>query len=127
MRWLLGISVAVPAEPVDNSSMPLKVLIAPDKFKGTLTAQQAAAAIAHGWRSARPLDELELLPMSDGGDGFGEILSGLLGAQAQTAPTVDAAQRPIQATWWWHAPSKTAVIESARIIGLALLPPQKFH
>jgi hypothetical protein len=41
-------------------------------------------AIARGWRKARPKDELDLLPMSDGGDGFGEVLSGLLGAsQAQ--------------------------------------------
>ena len=54
--------------------MPLKILIAPDKFKGTLTAPQAAEAIARGWRSARPQDKLELLPMSDGGDGFGDIV-----------------------------------------------------
>ena len=107
--------------------MPLRVLIVPDKFKGTLTAQQAAAAIARGWRSARPEDALELLPMSDGGDGFGEIISGLLRAEAQTAKTVDAAHRPVEATWWWHADSKTAVIESARIIGLAMLPRGKYH
>ena len=55
--------------------MSLRVLIAPDKFKGTLTAQAAAAAIAAGWRKARPADKLTLLPVSDGGDGFGEILS----------------------------------------------------
>ena len=42
--------------------MALKVLIIPDKFKGTLTAQEAAKAIAAGWRASRPEDELELLP-----------------------------------------------------------------
>ena len=107
--------------------MPLKVLVAPDKFKGTLTAAQAAEAIAQGWKQARPQDELVLLPISDGGDGFGEIVSRLLQARPQTTKTVDAAHRPCTATWWWHEASKTAVIESARIIGLAQLPPAKYH
>src|SRR2546425_302460 len=49
----------------------MNVLIVPDKFKGTLTASEAARAIARGWRAARPGDSLELLPMSDGGGGFG--------------------------------------------------------
>ena len=107
--------------------MPLKILIAPDKFKGTLTAQQAAEAIARGWRSVRPDDALELLPMSDGGDGFGEIISNLLGATPQSTPTVNAAGESIQGPWWWHEPSHTAIVESARIIGLAMLPRDRFH
>ena len=56
----------------------MNVLVAPEKFKGTLTAGAAASAIAAGWRQARPDDVLSLLPMSDGGDGFGKVLSGLL-------------------------------------------------
>lgn len=107
--------------------MPLRVLIVPDKFKGTLTAAAAADAIACGWRAARPGDVLDLLPMSDGGDGFGEILGQLLGAQAQTVETVDAAHRPLTASWWWHEASATAIIESAGIIGLAKLPKGKYH
>ena len=79
--------------------MPLKVLVAPDKFKGTLTAAQAAEAIAQGWKQARPQDELVLLPISDGGDGFGEIVSRLLQARPQTTKTVDAAHRSCTATW----------------------------
>src|ERR1700756_1294305 len=107
--------------------MALKVLIVPDKFKGTLTARAAAMAIARGWRKARPADALELLPMSDGGDGFGEVLSGLLHAKKIAVKTVDAAHRPIRAHWWWEAKSKTAIVESANVIGLALLPSKKFH
>jgi glycerate kinase len=107
--------------------MPLDVLIVPDKFKGTLTAQQAAEAIARGWRSARSADTLELLPMSDGGDGFGEVISQLIGAEARTVKTVDAAHRPLEAQWWWHPASHTAVVESAAVIGLAQLPPGKYH
>ncbi|MDB6122226.1 MAG: Glycerate kinase [Pedosphaera sp.] len=107
--------------------MPLTVLIVPDKFKGSLTAQEAAEAIARGWRKSRRADTLELLPMSDGGDGFGEIISGMLDTEVQTVETVDAAHRPCSAQWWWDAKSKTAIIEAARINGLAKLPPGKFH
>jgi glycerate kinase len=107
--------------------MPLRVLIMPDKFKGTLTARDAAMAIRRGWRQARPQDRLECLPMSDGGDGFGETLGRLLGAKPQVARTVDAARRPCRARWWWQARSRTALVESARVIGLAMLPPGRFH
>lgn len=106
---------------------PVRVLIVPDKFKGTLTATEAAGAIARGWASARPQDELELLPMSDGGDGFGELLGRALGARKITTATVDAAHRHCRAAWWWDAKSKTAIIDTARIIGLAMLPAGKFH
>src|SRR4051812_16193097 len=102
--------------------MPLKVLIVPDKFKGTLTAQAAVKAIARGWRKARPQDSLRLVPMTDGGDGFGEVLSALLKAKVQLIKTVDAAHRPCRANWWWEPRTKTAVIESATVIGLARLP-----
>jgi glycerate kinase len=107
--------------------MSLKLLVVPDKFKGTLGAVEAAEAMARGWRSARTQDALEIIPMSDGGDGFGEVLSGLLSASPQTVKSEDAAHRAVEATWWWHAPSQTAVIESAGVIGLAMLPPGKFH
>jgi glycerate kinase len=107
--------------------MPLNVLIVPDKFKGTLTAEDAAMAIARGWRVARPGDTLELLPMSDGGDGFGAVMSGLLEARAQSITTKDAAGRRCRATWWWAAKSRTAIIESANVVGLAQLPPKQFH
>jgi glycerate 2-kinase len=107
--------------------MPLRALIIPDKFKGTLTAQAAAAAIARGWRKARPEDALDLLPMSDGGDGFGEVTSALLKARIQYVKTVDAAHRPCVARWWWEPRRRIAIIESAAVIGLAMLPPKMFH
>lgn len=103
------------------------VLIVPDKFKGTLSAHAAAGAIANGWWKVRPHDEIECVPMSDGGDGFGEIMAGLYGAEEQVLQTVDAANRPREAKWWWHADSTTAIIESAQIIGLALLPTGRYH
>jgi glycerate kinase len=107
--------------------MPLRILIIPDKFKGTLAAGAAARAIANGWRKARRHDSLELLPMTDGGDGFGEVISSLLRAQVHRLETVDAAHRPCSARWWWEPQTKTAIIESAAIVGLAMLPPGQFH
>jgi len=105
----------------------VNVLIIPDKFKGTLSAGAAAEAIARGWRKSRPHDSLVLLPMSDGGDGFGEVLGRLLGAKIQNIKTIDAAHRTCDANWWWKPKTKTAVIESANVIGLAKLAPGKFH
>ena len=106
-----------------EAGMALNVLIIPDKFKGTLTAAAAAAAIASGWASVRPHDRLVRLPMSDGGDGFGEILSQLLQAEPRIVTTVDAAHRPRELFWWWQAATRTAIMESAQVIGLARLPP----
>jgi glycerate kinase len=107
--------------------MPLEVLIVPDKFKGTLTAKAAADAMARGWRRGRPKDAIEVLPMSDGGDGFGEVISNSLGAVPRSLRTCDAAHRGCTARWWWEPKSKTAIIETARIIGLAMLPHERYH
>ena len=107
--------------------MPLSVLIAPDKFKGTLTAIQAAKAITRGWKAERPEDRITQLAISDGGDGFGLLLGKLLVAQTRQATTVDAARRPVRSHWWFEPKSHTAVIESANVIGLAMLPHGKFH
>jgi glycerate kinase len=104
-----------------------RVLVVPDKFKGTLTARQAAMAIARGWLQARPDDVLETLPMADGGDGFGEVLGQLLNAQPRTCATVDAAGRSRVAAWWFEPETRTAVIETAEVNGLALFPRGQFH
>ncbi|WP_067438234.1 glycerate kinase family protein [Nocardioides jensenii] len=59
----------------------MRVLIAPDKFAGTLTAVEAAEAIAEGWRRHAPGDELDLCPMADGGPGFVDVLHASLGGE----------------------------------------------
>ncbi|MBM3845893.1 MAG: glycerate kinase [Verrucomicrobia bacterium] len=105
----------------------MRILIAPDKFKGSLSADAVAAAIEEGWRRTRPLDCIERVPISDGGDGFGFLLAGLLGAEERVTKVIDAAGRPIQASWWFHEQSRTAVIEAAQANGLAQLPSGVFH
>ena len=107
--------------------MSLRILIVPDKFKGTLSAPQAAEAIAQGWAGVRPQDRLETLPMSDGGEGFGEILGSHLRARRQTCRTTDAAGRPRTAEWGWQPATGEAVAEAAQVNGLALLPPGLYH
>lgn len=107
--------------------MSRHILIVPDKFKGTLTAAQAADAIAAGWSSVHPADHLVRIPMSDGGDGFGSVLAQALAASSLESVTVDSAGRPRRAQWW-HSPSRSVtVVETAQIIGLALLPNRQFH
>ena len=59
--------------------MSRRILIIPDKFKGSLAATEAAEAIASGWAAAWPEDSIDRIPMSDGGDGFGEVMAGSLG------------------------------------------------
>jgi glycerate kinase len=107
--------------------MSMNVLIAPDKFKGTLSARAAADAMARGWRQARLADRVTLFPISDGGDGFGELVGASLGATTQTIATVDAAHQPCTANWWWEPNSRTAIVEAAQANGLARLPAGKHH
>ena len=107
--------------------MALRVLVVPDKFKGTLTASQAARAIATGWIATRPNDVIEMLPMADGGDGFGEIVGHLLNAQRQECLTMDSAGQTISATWWFAPTTRTAIIETAQANGLARLPSNHYH
>lgn len=107
--------------------MVLNILIVPDKFKGTLTAREAADAIATGWRKVRASDRITRLPMSDGGDGFGQVMGSLLKATKRRVQSVDAARERCAGIWYWEPKSKTAIIESAAVIGLAQLPKGKFH
>src|ERR1700733_11197570 len=107
-----------------NPGGNFRVLIMPDKFKGPLTSQEAASAMATGWARGRPGDELKTVPMTDGGDGFGEVFGRLLQARPRKVATIDAAGGPCSSTWWYSRETRTAIIESANVIGLAMLPPR---
>ncbi len=98
----------------------MRVLVAPDKFAGTLTAVEAAAAIATGWRATRPADELDLVPMSDGGPGFVEALAGPLGGQRTEVGVTGPLGRPVRAQIL--RVGSRAYLESAAACGLDLLP-----
>lgn len=101
----------------------MRVLVAPDKFRGTLTAPEAARAIATGWRRARPGDELLELPMADGGEGTLETLVDALGGALRTAKVAGPLGDPIDAAYGMaEGPSgPVGIVEMARASGLALL------
>ena len=103
----------------------LRVLIAPDCYGDSLTAVQAAQAIADGWRRPRPADDLTLAPQSDGGPGFVDVLAGRLG-QRRTLAVSGPLAAEVTADWVFDdAEPRTAYIECAQACGLALLggPP----
>jgi glycerate kinase len=100
-------------------SRPQPVLVAPDAFKGTMSAAEVAAAIAAGLR--RGGAEAEECPVADGGEGTIEILAGALGGELRSAPVHDPLGRPVEAPWLWLAESRTALLEMAQASGLALI------
>jgi glycerate 2-kinase len=99
----------------------MKIVVAPDSFAGTLSAVDAAAAIARGWRSARPDDELVLAPMSDGGEGLIDAVAAAVAeATRHEAEVLDARGRAVTAVWL-ALPDGRALIESAQACGLVRL------
>jgi glycerate kinase len=116
-------SLAQMSESVQR--MPtLRMLIAPDSYGDSLTAVEAAAAIAAGWNRVRPGDHLVVAPQSDGGPGFVDVLARRLGERRHLlvrGPLTD----DVQAEWLLDPASATAYLECAQACGLALLggPP----
>ncbi len=100
----------------------LRVLIAPDKFKGTLTSEAAAKAIERGIRRAWPRAKTTRFALTDGGEGFVELMVRQTGGRLFTARTVDAALRPCRAKWGVLGNNHTAVIGLTEASGLAQLP-----
>ena len=96
----------------------MRILVAPDKFAGTLTAVQAAEAIATGWRRRAPGDELDLAPMADGGPGFVDVLHTALGGQLLAVTVRGPHGTPTPATVLLA--DGTAYVEAAQACGLHL-------
>ena len=96
----------------------MRILVAPDKFAGTLTAVEAAEAIATGWRRRAPHDELDLAPMADGGPGFVDVLHAALGGSLLAVTVRGPFGEPVPATVLLV--DDTAYVESAQACGLHL-------
>jgi glycerate kinase len=100
----------------------MRVLVAPDKFAGTLSAVEAAEAIATGWRRHAPDDELDLVPMSDGGPGFVDVLHNALGGSVEPVVVRGPFGDPVPAEVLLV--DGTAYLESAQACGLHLTGAQ---
>ncbi|HSO29753.1 MAG TPA: glycerate kinase [Candidatus Sulfomarinibacteraceae bacterium] len=100
-----------------------RVLIAPDSFKGSLTSVQVAEALAAGWRSVRPGDEIALAPLADGGEGTLAAVEAAGGWERRTARARDPLGRWIEAPWLVSDDGAAAVVELAAASGLSRLDP----
>ena len=97
-----------------------KVVIAPNAFKGTLTAGQAAHAIARGVREVFPDAEVDEVPVADGGDGTVEALVSANHGEYLTAEVEGPLGDPVTATYGWFG--RTMVVKLAAASGLVLIP-----
>src|SRR4051794_20718200 len=96
----------------------MRVLVAPDKFAGTLTAVEAARAIAEGWARRAPADQLDLAPMADGGPGFVDVLHEALGGELSAVTVGGPHREPVPGAVLRRG--DTAWVESAQACGLDL-------
>lgn len=103
----------------------MKIVVAPDKFKGSLTSFEACNSIASGIKLADPNADVHCFPMADGGDGFAAVLKYYLQTQTIYCTAVDPLNRSINASYQWDEPNKTAIIELAVASGLVLLKDEE--
>lgn len=107
--------------------MSRRFLIAPDKFKGSLSASEAAMAMAAGLRQIDPHADIDLCPIADGGEGFVETLATALGGEWIHCQAVDPLGRPIESRYLLAETPEglTAVLEMAETAGLWRLDPNE--
>lgn len=102
-------------------SVVLRVVIAPDKFKGSMSAKAAAAAIETGFRRVFPHAVYERVPVADGGDGTAQTLVDSLGGRIVEATVTGPDGKPRRSAYALLADGRTAIVELAQASGLALL------
>ena len=103
----------------------MKIVVALDKFKGSLTAAEACDLVRTGLLAAHPAAQIILKPMADGGDGTADALHAALGGEwierEVSGPLPDMR---VTAKYLWLADERRAFIEMAQASGLVLLPPE---
>ena len=99
------------------------MLVAPDSFKGTFAAAEVAGAIAAGLRRAGR--EAVELPVADGGEGTMDVLLATLDGERHSATVSDPLGRPVSAEFALLADGRTALVETARASGLALVAEEQ--
>jgi glycerate kinase len=100
---------------------PVRVVVAPNALKGSLTPFEAAGAIARGVRAAQPSAEIVSLPIADGGDGTSSVMIAARGGQTRDTIVADPLGRPVRGSYGLLDGGRTAVVDVATASGLALL------
>src|SRR5262245_13495774 len=103
----------------------MRVVIAPDKFKGSSTAAQAAAAMARGVLRAAPEAAVDLGPMADGGEGTVDALVAATGGTFREARVTGPLDDPVVARFGLLGDGRTGAIEMAAASGLVLVPAER--
>ena len=103
----------------------MRVLLAPDKFKGTLTATQVCEAMTEGIHQVDPSIEVLAHPLADGGEGTADLLETALGLQREQLTVSDPLFRPVEA--YYLRNDRVAFIEMAHASGLQILKPEERH
>jgi len=103
----------------------MKIVIAPDSYKESLTALEVATAIAAGFREVFPRAEYLLLPMADGGEGTMAAMVAATGGTTIEVTVTGPLGEPVAASYGLAGDGRAAVIEMAAASGLALVPPDK--
>ena len=106
----------------DHRGDRLRVLLAPDSFKGSLSSVEVSRALADGWARARPGDDLVLAPLADGGEGTLAAIAETGGWEWRECPAHDPLGRPLTARWLRSADGERAAVELAEASGLSRLP-----
>ena len=104
----------------------MRILIAPDKFKGALSAREAADNIAAGLREVLPDAEIDVAPMADGGEGTAEAICDALGGSWLKCKAHDPLGREIEARYVWIDQGKLVVMEMSEAAGMKRLRPNEF-
>lgn len=103
----------------------MRILIAPDKFKGSLSAGEAAEAIRRGVARAWPEAVCRLLPIADGGEGTAAAVHAALGGEWVTRPARDPLGRTVEARYLWVPEHRLALVEMSAASGLWRLEPEE--
>src|SRR5712691_1284008 len=105
----------------------MRILIAPDKFKGTLSAREVGENIAAGLRDVLPDAKIDIVPMADGGEGTAEVISQALGGSWLECKARDPLGREIKARYGWIANKKLGVMEMSEAAGMRRLEPSELN
>ena len=113
--------------PAPRRNSFMRILIAPDKFKGSLGAQEVGDKIAAGLRAALPSSECKIVAVADGGEGTAEAICRARAGRWVSCDAHDSLGRPIDARYAWLDASETAVMEMSETAGIKRLSPNELN